>query len=66
MINKYTTYLNFTFLGAFDSRLYFRPDKLYFFELNIKFLIGHTTHKNFMTDKFGQDIYNSFPQKIAS
>jgi hypothetical protein len=35
----YMTYLNFTFLGSHDSRLHFRPHKVYFFELSIKFYI---------------------------
>jgi hypothetical protein len=35
----YTTYLNFTFLGSHDSRLHFRPHKVYFFELGINVLI---------------------------
>jgi hypothetical protein len=34
-----------TFLGFHDSWLHFRPHKVYFFELSIKFLIGHTIYK---------------------
>jgi hypothetical protein len=41
-------------LGLHDSRLHFRPHKVYFFELSIKFLIdGWVTRliKKFMTNK---------------
>jgi hypothetical protein len=51
---SYPTYLTFTFLGSHDSRLYFRPLKVSFFELSIKIYIGcigHTTDKNFMPNK---------------
>jgi hypothetical protein len=43
----------FRFLGSLDLCLHIRPHNVYFFELNLKFLIdGHTTYKNFMTIKF--------------
>jgi hypothetical protein len=41
------------FLGSHDLWLHFRPHSVYFFELNLKFLIdGHTTYINFLTNKF--------------
>jgi hypothetical protein len=56
----YTTYLNITFLGSHDSRLYFRSHYAYFFELSIKFLDRYTTYKNFMTNKFRLWAFMSF------
>jgi hypothetical protein len=43
----------FRFLGSHDLWLHFRPNKVYFFEFNLKFLIdGYTIYKNFMTNTF--------------
>jgi hypothetical protein len=65
------TYLNFTFLGSHDSRLHFRPHKVNFLELSIKFYIKSSpktlklVNISRESEKGAKSSYGSYPTEFV-